>query len=563
MRLPKTSWFPVIIGAIALIAITAPYLYAASAGGDEYVFGGFLLNPLDGNSYLAKIFQGWEGRWRNQLAYSAHPGEGAYINLYYLFLGHLARIIGIPLIYAFHGARVLGAALLMCMLWRFYCAIFPDQRPRRLAFALAALGSGLGWILIPFGSITSDLWVAEMYPYLSSATNPHFPLGLALMLWLISPGQAHRSWRHNILRVFLAWLLSVVSPFGLVVVLGVLGAQFVYQLSTRRAWQNLLDIRDEFAVLLPTLIGGLPAMLYYLWVARADPVIAAWNAQNVTPSPPLWDLLISLSPTLIFALVGVWLSYQRIRETSEVSQTHPQPRRLLVDFGSLALWNFEKIRAWFLKRKELSADAYQLTTILVIWAAMGLILVYLPLGLQRRFLMGLFIPLAGLAALGLEYLAARFSWSYRSWVILLFTLSIPTNLVISLTGFHGARTLEPMLYLAREEARALEWITESTPPDALILASPALGNFIPAHTGRRVIYGHPYETINAGQEKEAVEQLFEGALSPDERQSFLAERGVDYIFCGPREQELGDGCTDWDYEMIFSVGQVVIRMVGN
>ena len=523
MRLPKLSWFPIIIiGIIVLIAITAPYLYAASAGGEEHIFGGFLLNPLDGNSYLAKIYQGWEGNWRNQLAYSAQPGEGAYVNLYYLFLGHLARIIGIRLIYAFHGARVLGATLLMCMLWRFYCAIIPGQRPRRLAFALAALGSGLGWILIPMGAITSDLWVAEMYPYLSSATNSHFPLGLALMLWLISPDQVERSWRQNILRVFLAWLLSVVSPFGLVVVLGVLGVQFIFLFFARRARQKLTDARDAVFAFLLTMIGGSPAMLYYLWAVRADPVIAAWNAQNVTPSPPLWDLLISLSPTLVFALVGVW----------------------------------------FLKRKNLSPNAFPLTLILLIWAAMGLILVYLPFGLQRRFLMGIFIPLAGLASLGLEYLANRFSWSYRSWAILLFSLSIPTNLIILLTGFHGVRTLDPILYLADDEVRALAWIAENTPPDALILASPALGNFIPAHTGRRVIYGHPYETINADNEKEAAEQFFKGILSPDGRQSFLDEKGVNYIFCGPREQEFGDGCTDWDYEVMFSVGQVMILLVG-
>jgi len=47
MRLSKTTLFPVVIGIIVLVAISVPYIYAASAAGNEYVFGGFLLNPCN------------------------------------------------------------------------------------------------------------------------------------------------------------------------------------------------------------------------------------------------------------------------------------------------------------------------------------------------------------------------------------------------------------------------------------------------------------------------------------------------------------------------------------
>ncbi|MBM3145579.1 MAG: hypothetical protein FJ010_11540 [Chloroflexi bacterium] len=519
MERSKVSWFPVVIGMIMLLAISTPYLYAANAGGDEYIFGGFLFNPLDNNTYLAKIYQGWEGDWRNQMAYSADPGEGAYINLYYLFLGHVARFSSLPLIFIFHAARLIGAAALSWTLWRFFGVLFRDQRPRKLAFALSLLGSGLGWALILSGLVASDLWVAEMYPFLASATNPHFPLGLTLMLWLIALVQRDRSFWQSILRVFLAWALSVVSPFGLAVVLGILGCQFLYEFVARRAWQNLASMLDDGATILLTLIGGSPAMLYYLWVSHADPIVAAWNAQNVTLSPPLWDLLLSLSPALLLAIVGAW--------------------------------------------KQIKPGKHHEAPLLLIWAGMSLFLVYTPFDLQRRFLMGIFIPLAGLAALGLEHLVARFSWSFRSWAILLFALSLPTNLVVLLTSFHGVQTHQSVLYLTRDEAVSLEWIVENTPSDALILASPGLGNFIPAHTGRRVIYGHPFETINAEQEEKIVEQLFEGELPFDELRTYLDERGVGYIFCGPREQGISAACLDWDYEAVFSDGQVNILATGN
>jgi len=298
MQIQKGTWFPVLIGMAVLLLVTVPFFYAWSVGGTEYVFGGFLLNPLDGNTYLAKMYQGWEGNWRNQMAFSADPGEGAYINLYYLFLGHLARIVDLPLIIVYHCARLLGTALMLGMLWRFYGALLPVRRTQRLAYSLAVLGSGMGWVMIPFGQITSDLWVGEIYPFLSAFTNPHFPLGLTLALWLILPRETRlRPWG-VVSRILISSLISLISPFGLVIVLTVLGGRLIYVFFDQRAWKELQILRDEFWGLLLVLIGGAPLMLYYVWIAAYDPVIAIWNAQNLTLSPPLWDLLVSLSPAL-------------------------------------------------------------------------------------------------------------------------------------------------------------------------------------------------------------------------------------------------------------------------
>jgi len=130
-----------------------------------------------------------------------------------------------------------------------------------------------------------------------------------------------------------------------------------------------------------------------------------------------------------------------------------------------------------------------------------------------------------------------------------------------LSGFYGARTHDANLYLSIEEARALEWITEHSPADALVLASPDMGIFIPAHTSRRVIYGHPYETIYADQEMAFVERLYAGGNSPDERETLLVARGVDYIFYGPREQAISPACASWEYEAVFSDGQVLLLTV--
>ena len=68
-----------------------------------------------------------------------------------------------------------------------------------------------------------------------------------------------------------------------------------------------------------------------------------------------------------------------------------------------------------------------------------------------------------------------------------------------------------------------------------------MGMFIPAQTGRRVIYGHPFETVNAENRKSEVTAFFEefGSESAQpELEAYLKSNGVEYIFWGRRERLL-------------------------
>ena len=223
MSRQKEKWIAGVIILIFLLMITAPYLYAANSSDGNKVFGGFLLNPIDGNSYLAKMRQGYEGNWLFTLPYTKDPGGGTAINLYYLFLGHVSRLMSWSLIFTFHLARVLGAFLLSLSLYRLLLKIFMQPNTRLFVFTLAILGSGLGWVAAAFGLFTSDFWVAEAYPFLASFANAHFPFGLALQIWLLTPtfGEKSIDWRFGGWTLLLAAILSIVYPFGWVVTVAV------------------------------------------------------------------------------------------------------------------------------------------------------------------------------------------------------------------------------------------------------------------------------------------------------------------------------------------------------
>jgi hypothetical protein len=528
---------------LVLLLISVPYLTAWVAAGTGHTFGGFLLNPYDGNSYLAKMYEGWRGEWRFTLAYTATPSRGAYLFTFYILLGHLARLFGLPLTGVFHGARLLGAALLLWVLWQFLQNLNPQGKHNRMIYALTCLGLGMGWLVFPFGVVTSDFWVSEAYPFLSAYSNPHFVLSLALLVWILTirpavpdmppPGRL-KIWGGAAIAVAASAVMGSMSPFAVVVGLAILGMVVLVKildswLSIRRSQAGYAEMVSSlradrsFRVILVRLLclflGGVPVVFYAVSAMSFDPLLAAWNAQNLTPSPPFWDLLLSFSPALLLASLGL-----------------------------AQIW----------RRKEVQIQ------IAGVWAVLALVMVYLPFGLQRRFLIGLAVPLAALAGFGLEWIENRIGRRVRSVTIAALVLTFPTLLLVLMAGQFGALAHDPFLYLTKGETQAFSWIETNTAPDALLLAAPQTGLFIPAHTGRRVLYGHPFETVEAETEKAAVTYFFtNSAANLPTAKDFLEQHKIDYVFYGPREQLLGQMPILAELTQVYSQAGVTIYRVAD
>lgn len=468
---------------VILVMIILPYWIAQTAPEPGLIFGGFLLNPLDGNTYLAKMQQGWQGAWAFQLPYSAEPNSGAYLFLFYLFLGHLAHWLSLPTVLVFHAARILSAGLLLAALKSLFTRIFSDQpKVAYWAFLFAALGSGLGWLAALAGGFTSDFWVAEAYPFLSMYSSPHFSLGLAILLWFLAWDRRAVRKRDIPVLAIAGLLLGIILPFGVAVaILVVLGVSLFDLITTRK-----LSWIASLTFLLP---GGL-VVLYQFIVIRTDPILAAWDRQNQTPTPVLWDFLVSFSPWLVLAIGGL---VQSIRQRN---------RPLILLSG---------------------------------WLILGLLLIYLPFNLQRRFMLGYMIPVAGLAAFGL----AEFRVKRKNWIgICALGLTLPTLAIILLGGIRAVKNGEPTLTIRQTEMKAFVYLSQNSQVSDLVLASPETSLFIPAYTGRRVIYGHPFETVNARTMKAAVEAFFQGSLD-DQSLRWARAEGVKWILWGPREDAYG------------------------
>lgn len=520
--IPAQEWRWAIGWSLLILLLSCgPYLLATWAAPDGWEFGGFLVNPQDGHSYLAKMRQGADGNWLFQLTYTPEPHQGAFIFTFYLALGHLAALTHLPLIYMFHLARLLSGLLLLGVAFWFIARVTPRVGERRLAFVFLLTSSGLGWLGALFGAFPIDLWIPEAFVPYSLYANPHFCLGMALMLLLFGrvawpedhQGLKGRVWSGLLWPGLAALALGLILPFALLAVWAVLAVflGWLYVTERRIPWPHLWPAAS-------VVIFSAPVVLYDYWVSTVNPVLAGWGAQNVTAAPRVLDLALGYGLLGLLAVAGGWL----------VGRSRSRPER----------------GEW----------------LVLIWAVTTLVLVYLPFELQRRLINGLHIPLSILAAIGLRrWLAgAPLRLRYRRLLTTavvtvgalgtLFVWSVPLLAVWRESPASGSTAL---LFIRRDELAAFTWLDGQAAPDDVVLASPRLGMFVPSQTGARAYYGHPFETIEAAKKRSMAEAFYRGDVAE-------VQPPADFVIYGPSEQALGRPSSLSTWTVRFSRGEVLI-----
>ena len=258
-----------------------------------------------------------------------------------------------------------------------------------------------------------------------------------------------------------------------------------------------------------------PWILYDAWIVLAHPVIAAWSSQNITPSPPLWQYLFGYGILLILAVIGV------IRAKPFVTST-----------GRL----------------------------LIVWGVSGFLLLYVPIGLQRRLNLGLYFPLAALAAFGLKGIATR-ARSFWATALIILILIVPSNLIVIAAGLYAVSNDEAVVLHTTDELNAFEWLGDNTSEGTVILAAPVIGNRLPAYSGARVLFGHPFETPNADESKQRVLDYYTWMGSSRMAITALQTDGIELVFFGPQEELIGTPNWLEALPVIAEFGEVRIFMV--
>lgn len=479
---------------LLMLAISVPYIWAYAAAIPNHHFMGYLINPMEGYSYLAKMYQGYTDNWLFRLPYTPEPHQGVFLFTVYLGMGHLARILGVSSTLVFHTLRLLGGLFMLLMIYLFAADWTDNITQRRITWGLAAVSSGFGWLLMLFGYLPR-LSAPEAFPLYSAYTSVHLPWAIALLAWmahafvrvLLTENPPPPDFNRYSVGLAVATLVLVnISPLAILP----LGCGVIAVIVWKWVRAGVFPWREAaWASIVP--IFGLPLMAYHIWaISPANPVFHAWALQTYSIPPPALDYLIDYGPFLIMGGLAIWAS------------------RHTLDGGDVFL---------------------------LAWVILNSLLLHTPFGLQRRFMVGMILPMAIYAGRGLWRVIVPLAKKRWRPVLLssILILTVPTTLIVITAPVYGIRTRDEGFYYTHDEYQMLLWLGEHTEPEALILASPDYSLLIPTMSNLRVVYAHPFETVDAEAREEAARQYYLGQDC-----SVVEEEGVDYIIFGPREDRI-------------------------
>ncbi len=491
--------FPLVFALILASVSLVPYLLAYLFAPPGHHFAGFFFIADDATTYLAKMRQGADGSWLWNDPYTSEPHGGVFLFSFYLLFGHLAALAHIPLIAAYHLARISGALALVFAVDRLARRVLRPEL-RRLALVIVVLGSGLGFLVQLAGNPSVlgqklealDLHLPEITGWYSILAIPHFAWATAfILLSLVGLLAIADGPRFSLVIGTGASLLALaaIHPQMVAVILVIWCA---YRL-VLTAWGRRPSHR---ALLAEAGAFGLaaPLLAYNAWILFNDPLIASWSQQWRHQAPNLPSLLVSLGLPLIGAAYGAWLTWRR-RD------------------ANLAL--------------------------LMVWLPMVLALLYLPnlANIQRRLLDAVYVPIGILAAVGLHEVMARLprrrARSLQRVLVPIACLSSGLVLAIALRFASGAF---PEAYIDDDRWQAMSWLASNHTPVDRALSSPGSGLLLPAWSGVPVYVGHYSETVDYFRKIKEVDAVLLPQVPAAEVASFFRTNGITLFYWGPDER---------------------------
>lgn len=530
MTSAEWRWVIFISAALVLIAFAPFVIMALGSGlGPDWQFMGVLHNYRDGATYLSKMMLGMEGRWMVFFQHTPEAHNGAFIQILYPLLGQIAGLARVPVIVVFHVARVVAAMFMYMAIYYLGATIWMRLRTRRMFFVLVSIGAGFGWLytLISGGAVDApDLSIPEAFPFYSTLVNVHFPLTLACLALLASviisvfrPGGIEEPSVNNggLTAGLCSLALALLYPQALVPIGGALGVSVLLRWLQARAL-TLRELRWLLVVALP----ALPIAAYYMGIVMYNPAMVEWNSQNVTSAPSPLVLALGFGVPLMIALPGI-------------------------------------VRA--LRRFEADGDQFML-----IWLLVMCIVVYLPTNIQRRFAVGMMIPIVYFATRALEdfwFQHVNRRWRYRLFMVVI-PIVVLTNVFVLFLPLLPLAANRPDqsegLFLERSYTTSFEWLRRRTRIEDVVLAAPSVSIWLPGWASARVVYGHPYETLDAELKEQRVLDWFDSGRRGDCDQ-LLTDFNVKYVIYGPEERALGETrCLD-TLTAIVTIGSVTIYAV--
>lgn len=517
-----------------LLLISLPFALAAAWSPPDKEFLGSFYNAQDVMVYLSAMRAGARGEWLRTLPFTTEPHAPTLYYPFYTLLGHLAP----PDLLTFHSARLVVVVCMAFALWLLIAEMLPTPLERRIAFILALLGMGFGW-LVTLSGLSKVIRSTDIFAPTSSLLgaallNPHFPLGVALQFVTLTfylrarrtPYRAGTLFAGALACLVMGWVL----PYQVVVVGAILCADVVWESLRQHRWWTA-SARHAFWILLPSST----VFIYYL---------------SLNYFMPFWSELIRQWPVLehIFS-----------------------PLDFVSGYGLLLIMAL--IGARFLLRQHERTAGERL---LLAWLPTNALLIVAPLDFADRTSLGFSAALAMLSAIAFaralpawnRLSCVRISLIHRypnlrsSFPLILLLIVMPSVLLLDLSLVLLARGENELpYYLSSDDAVTINWLRQHASTHDIVLAAPAISNLIPGLTDARVYSGHTHETFQTARKNADVKNFFSADTLDTSRCAFLRAQGITFVYARPFEAIASDGRGAAYLEPVMQNAQVTLYRV--
>jgi hypothetical protein len=460
--------------------------------------------------YLSYVDQIKNGQWLIRNDFTTGPTH-PYFSAVWLVIGLVARALHLSPLMAITLMKPVGAVLL-ALVAHWSLREFLARRAERLwALGLFLFGGGLGWtvnVLNRNYMVTPiDWWLPEAFAIRSAMTSPHFLVGWALLLFVLTMlFRAYRdgNWRPAAWAGAASCLLTSFHPYHAPTIAFVGGLTLVTMslLDLRPFWQRVKALATVGAMMTP-------AVAYHWWLLRPERNGLSALSGNICWTPSLIYVLIGFGAFIPLAILGITMLLRR-REAGE---------RAAIVFLST-------------------------------WAVSQLALIYAPTMLQRRFIQGLLLPLAAFAGVAMAHFFATFDGQpaeQRRWKRGLLLAAI--TFVMGLTVMWSLRNdflmvasrLPSEQYFTASEQAMQTWMRANVPPRSVVWAQTSTSGFLPERAHVVSYMGHWSQTIDVRRKLAEYGRLLQPDVDVAWLRALLEREGIEYIYRNWRDKGYGLG----------------------
>lgn len=486
--------------AIAILAFSSiPYWVGNTVETDELLFRGTYFNSADYAVHISMMQAGRMGDWAYQIRFTIEKIQPAFVRMFYIILGHASKWINLDVESTFQTARWIFGFLALFSIHQLCQKVFPSKASALAAFLLAVMGAGAGWLQLMLGAPLEpispiDFWLIDAYTFFSISLFPSFSFTLILMTTALNLYLDYLDtgkWSTIILVSLLAGISQITNPIAFAVI----DIAFVCAAVFRWWKNNTIKLQQLHALILIAMVQ-IPLLVYNLFILGRDPIWSQFTLQNQTLSPPPIFYMWGFAPFWLFAIWGM-------------------------------------INAFRERNPAMAAMSA--------WVICGFALAYLPVLIQRRFLLGITIPLGILAIYGLSHLlnylsirargfAQRKSLIYFTYILLASVSSIYLVLGSSLY----MQTRPSGNFYPRDLENALAWLDQNAAPNDFALGAVETGQLIAQRTRLKTYIGHPMETLFFDDKLTKIEAFYKGR-APN---NWIQQTPIQWVIYSKYEKEI-------------------------